>query len=55
MSPEEKLMLYAVLQDIADELRSIRHESKKEQRTEDQKHSEERKHQTSVQHGISQG
>jgi len=37
MSPEDKLILYAVLQDIADELRSLDHDQKK-----DQKHTEKR-------------
>ncbi len=54
MSPEEKLVLFTVLQDIADELRRIDRESKKERQQENQKHSEERSFQASVQYGISQ-
>ncbi|GCE19540.1 hypothetical protein KDK_33400 [Dictyobacter kobayashii] len=48
MSQEEKLILYKVLQDIADELRRLEHAAKKEQRKKDQKHTEKEKSETSL-------
>jgi len=53
LPPEEKLVLYTVLQDIADELRRLEHESKEQQRKKDKKYSEEGKSQTSIQYGVS--
>jgi len=50
MSPEDKMILYAVLQDIADELRSLEHEEK------DQKYTKERTKKSRIHDsGISQG
>jgi len=53
MTPEDRLILYTVLHDIADELRRLGHESKKEQREKDPEHPEERKPQTRIQYGVS--
>ncbi len=52
MLSEDKLELFTVLQNIADELRSLNRGSKQETSIR-QKHSEKRKSQTSVQYGVS--
>jgi hypothetical protein len=55
MSPEEKLILYTVLQDIADELRRLRDDSEKEKLKEDQKHPSKPKPQSKTRiYGVSQ-
>lgn len=54
LPPEEKLILYTVLQDIADELRRLEHESKEQQQKKGKKYSEEGKSKTSIQYGVPQ-
>ena len=52
---EEKMILYAVLQDIADELRRLKQNAEKEQRKQDQEHSKDTKRlQINIQHGVSE-
>ncbi len=43
MTPEEEMVLFAVLQDIADELRRIKRERQASQKRKNQKHTEQSK------------